>query len=106
MTDSLTPVQIEYRRRRSRVAKFVILWTLVPFALEVVFVYASAPSLLASIGLAACFAGILVSIVYAGRVWRCPACGITLWSGGVGTRGGKCLGCHTQLVVSRRSLRR
>ena len=105
MRDQLTPVQFEYRRRRYRVARVVILSVLVPFGLEALFISASAPPLLLSIGMAATMLGILIAVVFVFRVWECPACGIKLWSAGVGTRRGKCLGCHVQLYVPRGSMK-
>jgi hypothetical protein len=102
MTDPLTPVQVEYRRLRFRVFRVVVLFTLVPFALETIFVYFSAPQLLLAIGMAAMMAGTLISVVYVWRVWACPVCGSKLWVGG-GTLGGQCLGCKAQLYIPRRS---
>jgi hypothetical protein len=43
MTDPLTPAQIQYRRLRFRIVRTVILLVLVPFALEAILSYASAP---------------------------------------------------------------
>jgi hypothetical protein len=103
MTDPLTPVQVEYRRRRSRVLGVVILFVLVPFVLEAILSYVSAPPVLLSVGMAVTMAGIIIAMAYVWRVWECPVCGIKLWSGGVGTLGGKCLGCQTQLYIPRRS---
>jgi len=98
-----TPMELEYRRRRTRVFRFVMLCALLPFGLEMLFVYVSAPPLLLSAGMAATMIGIVASNVYIWRVWKCPACGFKLWVGGKGTLGGKCLGCGTQLYVPRRS---
>jgi len=98
MADQLTPVQIEYRHRRSQIFRVVILFGLVPFVLEATFSYISAPPVLLSIGMAVTMVGIMISVAYVWRVWECPACGIKLWSGGVGTLGGKCLGCQIQLI--------
>jgi len=95
-------MELEYRRRRARVFRFVMLCALLPFGLEMLFVYVSAPPLLLSAGMAATMIGIVASNVYIWRVWKCPACGSKLWVGG-GTLGGKCLGCGTQLYVPRRS---
>lgn len=78
MTDQLTPDQIEYSRRRYRVARMVILSVLVPLGLEALFISASAPSLLLSIGMSATMLGILIAVVFVYRVWACPACGIKL----------------------------
>jgi hypothetical protein len=103
MTDPLTPVQIEYRRLRFRIVRTVILLVLVPFALEAILSYASAPPRVLSIGMAFMMLGIVMSVAYVWRVWECPVCGVKLWSGGVGTLGGKCLGCQTQLYIPRRS---
>src|SRR5690242_602748 len=103
VTEPLTPVQIEYSRRRFRILRAVILFVLVPFVLEATLSYASAPPALLSAGMAVTMAGIIISIAYVWRVWECPVCGIKLWSGGVGTLGGKCLGCQTQLYIPRRS---
>lgn len=103
MTDQLTPVQIEYRRRRSRILRVVILFVLVPFVLEATLSYVSAPPALLSIGMAVTMVGIIISVAYVWRVWECPVCGIKLWSAGFGTLGGKCLGCQTQLNIPRRS---
>jgi hypothetical protein len=103
-TDPLTPVQIEYRRLRSRVLRVVVLCALVPFGIEGFLSTVSAPPALLSIGMGVTMAGIVASVAYVWRAWRCPVCGITLWSaGGAGTLGGKCLGCQTQLSLPRRS---
>lgn len=102
MTDPLTPVQAEYRRLRFRVFRVVVLFTLVPFAIETILAYFSAPQLLLAIGMAATMAGTIVSVVFVWRVWACPACGAKLWIGG-GTLGGQCLGCKAQLYIPRRS---
>ena len=98
----LTPVQLEYRRRRLQIVRVVVLFVLVPFAIEGLFSYVSAPPLLLSIGMAATMLGTIISTIYVWRAWECPVCGIKLWSGGVGTLGGKCLRCHTQLYIPRR----
>jgi hypothetical protein len=103
MSDPLTPVQVEYRRLKFRVFRTVVLLVLVPFALEGLFSYVSAPPLLMSIGMAAIMLGTLSSAVYVWRVWACPVCGFKLWVGGSGTLGGQCIGCKTQLYVPRRS---
>jgi len=103
MTDPLTPVQVEYRRRRFRVYRAVALFALAPFALETLLAYVYAPRLFLSIGMVATMAGIRISVVYVWRVWACPVCGFKLWIGGSGTLGGQCLGCKTQLYIPRRS---
>src|SRR5690349_17562954 len=103
MADPLTPVQVEYRRRRFRVLRVVILFALVPFVLEAILAYASAPPLLLSIGFAATTVGIIISMACVWRVSRCPVCGFGLWGEGGGTLGGECLRCKTQLFIPRRS---
>jgi hypothetical protein len=97
-----TPMQLEYRRTRTRVYRFVLLYGLLPFGFEVLIIYLKAPPLLKSAGMAAALIGLAASTVYVWRVWKCPACGSKLWVGG-GTLGGKCLGCGTQLYEPRRS---
>ena len=98
-----TPIELEYRRRRFRVFRFLLLFALLPFGLEAVFYYVSAPPLLLSAGMAATLIGTVVSAAYIWRVWTCPACGFKLWVGGKGTLGGNCLGCGTRLYVPKRS---
>jgi hypothetical protein len=102
VSDELTPVQVEYRRRRFRVFRVVALFTLVPFALETILAYFSAPQVLLAIGMATTMAGMVISLVYVWRVWACPVCGAKLWIDG-GTLGGQCLSCKTQLYIPRRS---
>jgi len=102
MTDQLTPAQIEYRLRRFRILRIVMLFVLLPFALEAILYYLSVPKVLLSIGMAAIMVGTLIATVYVWRVWECPVCGAKLWIDG-GTLGGKCLGCQTQLYIPRRS---
>lgn len=102
VTDPLTPAQVEYRRRRFRVFRVVVLFALVPFALETILAYFSAPQLLLAVGMAATMAGMIVSVAYIWRVWACPVCGSKLWVGG-GTLGGQCLSCKSQLYIPRRS---
>jgi hypothetical protein len=96
-----TPAQIEYRRRRSRIARVVVLFSLVPFGLLALLSRASAPPVVLSVGMALTFGGVLFSAVYVWRVWACPVCGFKLWNNG--TLGGQCLGCKTQLYIPRRS---
>jgi len=101
MPDQLTPVQTEYRRRQFRILRVVLFFVLVPFVLEAILVYAAAPPLLSSIGMAALVVGMIISIAYVWRFQECPVCRFKLW--GAGTLGGQCLRCKTQLYIPRRS---
>ena len=57
-TARLTPVQIEYRRLRSRIFRVVVLFVLVPFGAEAFLAAVSAPPALLSIGMAVTMLGI------------------------------------------------
>ena len=98
MSESITPVQLEYRKRRSKILKSVVLCILVPFALTAIGSYLDVPQSILSFGMAITMIGLAVFIVYLWRVWKCPNCGRSLCSSwGGGTLGGKCIACQVQL---------
>lgn|SRR5262245_1927692 len=97
-------VQLEYRRRRARVYKSLILLVGLPFALTTLGFYVAGPAAFLSAGMVATTLGIAACVLFVLRIWRCPACGKSLSANcGGGTLGGKCIACQAQLYVPRRS---
>lgn len=103
MSDEMN-LQLEYRRRRTRVIKGIVVLGLLPFALMALLWYVGVPAMFISGGMAATLLGIFVCVLYVLRIWKCPACGKSLSPGtGGGTLGGKCVACNAELYAPRRS---
>ncbi len=102
MTKQLTAVQLEYRRLRFKLFEGVFVLAVIPFVLTAISVRFAFPSIISRISLGAALLGILISVIYIRREWKCPACG-TNFAYGFSTLGGKCLSCRAQLYIPRRS---
>jgi hypothetical protein len=101
MTEQLSAIQQEYRRRQLMMLKIFLIGVLLPFALTVAGHYfVPAPAALLRTGMILSMLGTVILTVYAWRFQRCPACGFKLW--GTGTLGGQCLGCKSQVRLRKR----